>query len=132
MRKSLVIATAIFYVEVQEILQVIHMLISMKVITVHVLELDGISLGKHHLHIGKLKQFSQLIVFPCKMSKSYNRHKSDTFHDKPRSGMVYLTESVYSPVIPGLVTRHNNTILIIDVRLLKTVKSKWYYKGHYA
>ena len=51
MRKSLVIATALFYVKVQEILQVIHMLISMKVITVHVLKLDGISLGKHHLHV---------------------------------------------------------------------------------
>ena len=33
------------------------------------------------------------------------RHKSDTFHDKSRSGTVYLTESVHSAVIPGLVTR---------------------------
>ena len=82
--------------------------------------------------IGKLKRFSQLIVFPYEMSKSYNRHKSDTFHDKPRSGTVYLTESVYSPVILGLVTRHNSTILIIYVRLLRTIKSKWYYKGRYA
>ena len=82
--------------------------------------------------IGKLKRFSQSIVFPYEMSKSYNRHKSDTFHDKPRSGTVYLTESVYSPVIPGLVTRHNSTILIIYVRLLRTIKSKWYYKGRYA
>ena len=51
MMKSLVIAMPILYVKVQEILQVIHMLISVKVITVHVLELDGISLGKHHLHV---------------------------------------------------------------------------------
>ena len=51
MRKNLLIATAICHVKVQEILQVIHMLISMKVITVHVLELDGISLGKHHLYV---------------------------------------------------------------------------------